>query len=177
MAAALDEAARRLGTAGVAVREVTLPEPFAGLSRAQQTVMAYEAARALAAAVRNAPDRVSPQLRDLLAAGAACPDEEYATALALAASCRGMLAVLFSDIDILLTPSAPGEAPEGLGATGDPVFNRMWTLLHAPCISVPGLTGPAGLPVGVQVVGAPGSDAQTLAAAAVVERALDPGRS
>jgi Asp-tRNA(Asn)/Glu-tRNA(Gln) amidotransferase A subunit family amidase len=75
-------------------------------------------------------------------------------------------------LDVLLTLSAPGEAPEGLGATGDPVFNRIWTALGVPCISVPGLTGLAGMPVGVQVVGRWGDDQRMLAAAAAVGRSL-----
>ena len=51
-----------------------------------------------------------------------------------------------ADFDVLLTPSAPGEAPAGLGWTGDPIFNAAWTALHVPCITVPAGVGPAGLP-------------------------------
>ena len=64
---------------------------------------------------------------------------------------------------MILTPSAPGEAPEGLGWTGDPAFNSLWTLLHGPCVTVPVGTGPKGLPLGVQLVGGFGQDAATLA--------------
>ena len=64
-----------------------------------------------------------------------------------------------------MTPAARGQAPLGLDATGDPVFCRAWTLAGTPAISVPGLTGGEGMPVGVQLVAAPGRDAQLLAAA------------
>ncbi|HKS63957.1 MAG TPA: amidase, partial [Xanthobacteraceae bacterium] len=79
------------------------------------------------------------------------------------------------EVDVLLTPSAVGEAPEGLDSTGDPTFNRGWTLLHVPCVTVPAGTGPKGLPVGVQIVGPLSQDARVLSAAAFVERALDLG--
>ena len=54
----------------------------------------------------------------------------------------------------MLVPAAPGEAPPGLGYTGNPVFNRMWTLLGVPCVTLPARLGrkrsadrrPAGRP-------------------------------
>jgi len=169
---ALEEAGRRLRAAGIAVREVDLPERWRGLFEAQKTIMAYEGARAGAPEMLTVPDRLSAKLREILEAGAAVAPEDYDAAHALAQEARAGFGAVLDGVDVLLTPSAPGEAPQGLGATGDPVFNRVWTLLGAPCVSVPGLTGPSGLPVGVQVVGRPGDDRRTLAAAAAVERAL-----
>jgi Asp-tRNA(Asn)/Glu-tRNA(Gln) amidotransferase A subunit family amidase len=73
---------------------------------------------------------------------------------------------------VILTPSAPGAAPHGLGSTGLPTFNRLWTLLGTPCVNVPGLSDAAGLPLGVQVVARFGRDRFALAAAAFLEHAL-----
>jgi Asp-tRNA(Asn)/Glu-tRNA(Gln) amidotransferase A subunit family amidase len=75
-------------------------------------------------------------------------------------------------VDVLLTPSAIGEAPEGLSSTGDPAFNRIWTLLGVPCLNLPGAVAPSGMPVGVQLVGRSGCDGDLLAAAAWIEEAL-----
>jgi amidase len=97
---------------------------------------------------------------------------EYLDALALARAGRRELAGLFEHHDLILTPSVPGEAPAGLGSTGDPRFNRTWTLLGAPCVHLPTGSGEAGLPVGVQLVGRPGGDARLLASAAWAERRL-----
>ena len=69
------------------------------------------------------------------------------------------------EFDVFLAPSAPGEAPEGLGATGDPVFQVPWTTVGAPCITIPYATGPKGLPVGVQLIGRRGDDDTVLAVA------------
>ena len=77
------------------------------------------------------------------------------------------------DIDIILAPAAPGEAPEGLAATGDPLYNRVWTLLQVPCVSVPFGTGPKGLPLSVQLVGRHGDDEKLLAAAHWAQRCLE----
>ena len=75
------------------------------------------------------------------------------------------LADAFGEFDVFLAPSAPGEAPEGLGMTGDPVFQLPWTTLHAPCITIPYDTGPKGLPIGIQLIGRQRDDDTVLAVA------------
>ncbi len=77
-----------------------------------------------------------------------------------------------ADCDVLLTPSAPGEAPRGLDHTGDPVFNGLWTLLYVPCLTLPGFSGPNGLPVGVQLIARRHHDHALLEAGAWVDRHL-----
>jgi Asp-tRNA(Asn)/Glu-tRNA(Gln) amidotransferase A subunit family amidase len=73
--------------------------------------------------------------------------------------------------DVILTPSAPGAAPESLASTGNPMFNRLWTLMGTPCVNVPGLSD-NGLPLGIQIVGRFGRDRLALEAALFVERAI-----
>ena len=97
---------------------------------------------------------------------------EYAKALAYAGDCRKRLVDLMGDVDAILTPSTTGEAPLGLESTGNTAMNRLWTLLYGPCVTVPAGVGPAGMPLGVQLAGLPGTDARTLAAARWVESAL-----
>lgn len=171
-ATALDEAAARLRAAGLEVREVALPDWWRGLLEAQKTIMAFEAARSHAPEMLTTSDRLSAKLRELLETGALIAPEDYDAARALVAEARSGFSDVLDGLDVLLTPSAPGEAPEGLEATGDPVFNRMWTALGVPCISVPGLTGPSGMPVGLQVVGRWGDDRRALAASAAIEQVV-----
>jgi Asp-tRNA(Asn)/Glu-tRNA(Gln) amidotransferase A subunit family amidase len=78
------------------------------------------------------------------------------------------------DIDFLVTPAAPGEAPEGFNTTGSSLFNRVWTLLGVPCVTLPYGTGPRGLPLGVQFVGRYDADMELLAWAQWAERTLAP---
>ena len=82
---------------------------------------------------------------------------------------NAVLDVLFLDCDAVLVPSAPGEAPEGLGATGDPLFSRIWSLLRLPCVALPLGAGPRGLPLGVQLIGRKGGDRKLLAVAEWVQ--------
>ena len=74
--------------------------------------------------------------------------------------------------DAWLTASVPGEAVPRRDGNGEATFNRLFTALQLPCVTIPGLKGPAGLPVGVQLVGARFADMQVLAAAAVLEELL-----
>jgi Asp-tRNA(Asn)/Glu-tRNA(Gln) amidotransferase A subunit family amidase len=113
-----------------------------------------------------------PLLGGLLDAAQALTAEAYDDARRTAHRARGALESVFDDLDVLLTFSAPGAAPHGLGSTGQARFNRLWTLMGSPCVTVPGLADPAGMPVGVQVVARFGRDGDALAAARFVEEAL-----
>ena len=142
---AIEDAAGALGA-----REVDLGPAFQGLIDAQIAIMGHEASTALGGEPET---ELSPRLRELLREGAKVGPERLRAARDQADRCRRQLDEIFATVDALLTPAATGEAPVGLGATGDPLFCRIWTLLGAPCASLPVLKGPAGLPVGLQVVG------------------------
>jgi amidase len=170
--AVVEESARRLERAGAAVREIDLGPEFVGLADAQRTVMAAEAARIFEPLRREHDDQLSPVLRNLLDTGASTFPERHRAALAQAERCRGLLPRVFEAVDVLLTPSAMGEAPAGLSSTGDPAFNRIWTLLHLPCVTLPAGVGPHRMPLGVQAVGPLGGDGELLAHAGWLERQL-----
>ncbi|MGO9829661.1 MAG: amidase [Myxococcaceae bacterium] len=169
---ATEEAARALAAAGASVREVDLGVEGASLAEAQVTVMGFEAASSLAAVKGAHAEVLSAKLRAFLEEGAATPLARYQAALVLAEAGRRRAAEVFQGVDVLLTPSAPGEAPAGLEATGNPAFSRIPTLLGLPCLNVPGAVGPAGLPLGLQLVGRAEGDAALLAAAAWVTERL-----
>jgi Asp-tRNA(Asn)/Glu-tRNA(Gln) amidotransferase A subunit family amidase len=162
----------RLEAAGVALRGLDMPRQLAGLLQAQKTVMAWEAARSLAMEFREHRSDLSNAVVELVQLGMDTPESHYQDALALARRAREQVQSLMQGFDALLVPAAPGEAPQGLAATGDPVFSRVWTLLGLPCVNVPGLLGPHGMPVGLQLVGHRGQERALLAAAACVHAAL-----
>jgi Asp-tRNA(Asn)/Glu-tRNA(Gln) amidotransferase A subunit family amidase len=171
-AAHLENAARTLAAAGAAVSEIAAPPLLAEAFEAHRTIVVYEMALALAYERQAHAALLSPALADMLATGAATPFARYLAAQQTVDRARTWLAENFGAADAWLTPSAPGEAPEGLAATGDPVFNRLWTVLHTPCLTLPAGRGPRGLPLGVQLVGRFRDDARLIAAARWVERRL-----
>jgi Asp-tRNA(Asn)/Glu-tRNA(Gln) amidotransferase A subunit family amidase len=87
------------------------------------------------------------------------------------------LADVFDEYDAILTPAAPGIAPKGLRATGDPAFCTLWTLTGLPAVSLPLLAGEGALPLGVQLVGASGHDGRLLRTAGALIEILAPKKS
>jgi amidase len=170
--AVVERAAAGLAAAGAEVRELTLPTAFDGLLEAQKTVMAVEMAAELAPERAAGEEKLGEPLRRLFRDGDAAAGAAYAKAKAQGERCRELFAATLSPSDLLLTLAAPGEAPLGLAATGDPLFNRVWTLLHVPCVSLPAGRGPHDMPLAIQLVGARGSDAALLAHAGWVSQAL-----
>jgi Asp-tRNA(Asn)/Glu-tRNA(Gln) amidotransferase A subunit family amidase len=170
--ALLDRAAAAAARAGAKVTVLDLPPAMAAAVEAHPLVMNMESAEALAWEIDHAVALLSPVLRERMEWAAAQPPAKLAEARAAFAAARAAFADAIAPFDAILTPSAPGEAPEGLGWTGDPAFNTLWTLLHVPCVTVPAGTGPQGLPLGVQIVTAAGRDREALAWAEWVRQAV-----
>jgi len=173
--AVLETAIRAIGRAGGQVRRVRFAPWMARMTEAHETIQCYEAWRTLGFEYDRHRDALTPMLAGFMARAARVDAASYAAACAALEHARDALAEWFGDVCALLTPSAPDEAPDGLASTGDPAFNRNWTLLGAPCVNVPGLRGARGGPLGVQVIGRRGDDARCLAVAAFVERAIAAG--
>ncbi len=147
------------------VKDVQLPADFQTLAQAQTQVQLFEQAHNLAHEHVAHFAELSPRLQGILKSGKDITHAQYDAAQAHIAKCRVQLDAVFQDVDILLAPSAQGEAPEGLDNTGDPVFCRIWTVLHTPAIHIPVGLGRSGLPVGLQVVAHIGNDALLTTAA------------
>lgn len=160
-----------LARAGARTKPVALPDAFARLAAAQGTIWTFEIARCLADERLRFRELIREPLRGMLDEGAAMPVAEYDASRECLRECMTRLGGVFEDVDSLLVPAAPGEAPE-VATTGDPVFNRVWSALGVPAVTVPAGVGPSGLPLGVQIVGPPREDAQVLACAAWVARVL-----
>ncbi|WP_341890570.1 amidase [Variovorax sp. YR752] len=145
--------------------DAALPADFADVAAVQAAIQAHETAAALTDEHRRHRQGLSPALVELLDRGRAIDAVAVAAHQARAARWRTGIGALFERYDVLLTPSAVDEAPDGLQFTGDPLFCRPWSLLGLPCVHLPFATGATGLPVGLQLVGRHGDDHRLMAAA------------
>ena len=168
----MELAATTFADAGAEVREVVLPDLFAGLEPANKTIMMYEGRRALAHEYNAHEDKLSDRLKAQMATGAVTDYDTYLDAIDCAQKCRAAFAEFMQGLDALITPAAPGEAPLGRESTGDATFNRPWTTMGTPCLTLPRHTGPNGLPVGVQLNGGFAKDDDLLAVGLWAEKAL-----
>ena len=170
--AAIERVADSLKNARMLVTDVTLPATFSDLTLSRARINAYERARGMAYEWQRHRESISERLRITIAEGFAMSPHDYWAAQAFVKECRELLAEATVDVDILLTPCVPGEAPKGLDHTGEPRFQELWTALHVPTISIPVGKGPNNLPTAVQLVGKPDQDQDLLEIARWVSSAL-----
>ncbi len=126
-------------------------------------ISGYEFKRSISFERFNHYDQLSDQLRNgRLNDGYQVTNEHYKIALKKLNILKHETDLIFDDIDMIITPSAPGEALEGLGYTGSPMFNTTWSLNGNPCVTLPLFKGDKELPIGCQLVTKFGNDNQLL---------------
>jgi Asp-tRNA(Asn)/Glu-tRNA(Gln) amidotransferase A subunit family amidase len=156
-----------------AVDDLDFGPGFAALNEAQLAIMAHEAAVNLRREYDEHRAQISVETIEIVERGRATTEAAVRDAHALAARWRRDLTARLRDSAVLLTFSAPSEAPLLAEGTGSSLFNRTWTLLGVPAITLPFGHGPRGLPLGIQLIAAPGRDDELLAFAQFVEAVLD----
>ncbi|MGR3496738.1 amidase [Citreimonas sp.] len=170
--AEFDRVAQAASKAGAQVTTLGAGAEWGQLLAAQMTIMAWEGARALASERANHGDLLSDALRVYLDEGAAIPVRDFLEACEVRRTIGPRLLHAMAGFDAVVTLSAHGKAPLAETGTGNPQFNRVWTLLGGPALHLPTASGPAGLPIGVQLIAPPARDAALLEAARWLERAL-----
>lgn len=172
--ALIEATATLLSDKGASVVDVSFAPQFTDIIDDHAAITGFESVRNYADERLRNPDKVSDELMSgPMKRGLAVSFERYVAAQRKATAFKAHVDSLFDKVDLLLTPGAPGEAPKGLAATGDPVFNSIWTLAGTPCVTLPAGTGPNGLPLGVQLVGLRHDDDRMLSLAAWVAAHLN----
>ncbi len=155
VSASVSHAGDRLADAGLRVERFVSPVPFYEVGAWHKTIIEYEVAHAHPHL--DQVDQVSAGLRDAVARGKAISDLAYYDACGALeeASERFWRAARF---DALIFPAAPDTAPKGM-KTGDPRFIVPFTAFGGPIASIPVDLGANNLPLGLMLIGAPGTDA------------------
>jgi Asp-tRNA(Asn)/Glu-tRNA(Gln) amidotransferase A subunit family amidase len=140
------------------VADIQLPKGCKDLTLAQTRIMMAETSRSFVFERQHFAKKLSAQFSKSLLEGAQISYEQYVSDLVLVNNARASLSELFNTTDILIAPSASGEAPISKEGTGNPIFCRDWTILGLPCLNINVSSGPNGLPVGIQLIAGPGKD-------------------
>ena len=162
MASAIENFIKDLGNK---VKDVELEGIFSNIVDCHVRIMNANLAAYLGERVLEFPEKFCDETIKRVNSGRNISAASYVQSLNLAEAQANALDNLFKHYDVLLTPSAPGQAPIGLNSTGKAIFNGMWTLMGVPTVSIPILFGKDGMPIGLQVVGQRGKDSKVLQAA------------
>jgi Asp-tRNA(Asn)/Glu-tRNA(Gln) amidotransferase A subunit family amidase len=166
---ALKEVAASLQHAGARVTQVELPPEIVTLSEGFYIVVSAEAVWSLGREYRENKELISSVMRRLIGQGAVMDGDRIQEIRRVQTICSIEVDRIFDRYDVVLTPAGPGEAPRGRGL-GNNEFNRMWTAMHLPCLTLPVGRGANGLPIGVQLVGRRGDDRRLLMIGKQIEK-------
>jgi amidase len=173
--AAIAGAASTLASCGATVSELVLPDAFAEIYDLASRLFAVEYSRALAPERRQSPENLSRAMVAILDGAATVSAQEHAADLQRLDELKVLINPVLAEFDLVLTPTADGEAPMGHESTGPMTFSILWQALGLPCLTMPALTGLNGLPIGLQIVGQRHHDLGLLARADWIWRALASG--
>jgi amidase len=169
---ALESAAHNLAAAGAKMHEVEMPAVFADINQSFNVISGVEASRAMTIEARDNFSELNYWIQDSLTAAKRVDQTQFDKAQFHVVQCQRAMAEVFRDCDAIITPSTSGEAAADLFSVSNSAFNRIWTLLHVPCVTIPAFEGPNGMPVGLQVVGLVGDDDRVLALSQGIAEAL-----
>jgi len=169
----MEGAATKLAALGAKVSDVELLGIDAAFEDLHGTISGFEFCRTVAWERFNRFDQISPAMREgRMKDGMGTTYEEYRNCTRRLERLRMETDDFLEGFDILITPTAPGEPPEGLQATGNAIFNSTWTALGTPAVTLPLFEGPTGLPVGLQLIAGRFKDRRLFDIAEAVFRAL-----
>ena len=174
---AFDAALGRLREAGVQLVDLPWPEGCDDINRWQDEVMQDGGRYAFWPERLNHPERLHADFQAKLDNHLGLTPARMREALDGIALTRAAFEAALSGLDGALGLSAPGPAPLGLHTQGMATFNRMWTALQVPCVSLPALWTAQGLPMGLQLIGRRYDDAPLLAVAQTLATLLNQERT
>lgn len=158
--------------AGAQLVELASPPALDAAFHAHGPLQDWEATQALAWEYAGHRDAIAPKLRAYLDAARSVTPAQYDEARGLSRQGRAAARDFFAQVDVVASFAAPGTAPDTMDSTGDSKFNRLWTLLGVPCLTIPVVRGPRNLPVGIQIIAGFGSDEHVVSVAKALENCV-----
>jgi Asp-tRNA(Asn)/Glu-tRNA(Gln) amidotransferase A subunit family amidase len=146
------------------------PSYFKDINKYHQIIHETDLANNFAAYYKKSKNKLSNYMQKAISNGNKHSAKEYAEAIDFMKRSYESYKEVFEDYHGVLSPSSPGVAPKGLKSTGTAEFNRFWSFMGTPCISLPLLQGENNLPLGVQLIGDKYDDLRFLGVARWLEQ-------
>lgn len=161
-----------LAPLGAHVHDVEMTGIFDSALACQETVMMANVSANIGEYVQGMPDKVKAETKRRAKQGGAILATDYVKAIEFRDTLGAAIDRMLEHVDVIVTAAAPGEAPFGLESTGNAIFQKIWTLTGVPTVTLPKLHGPTGLPIGLQIIGRHGRDADLFRHACWIDRML-----
>ena len=146
------------------------PSYFKDIHKYHQIIHETDLANNFSVYFKKFKKKLSKYMQDAITRGNKYSAKEYAEAIDFMKRSYESYQEVFEDYHGVLSPSSPGVAPKGLKSTGTAEFNKVWSYLGTPCISLPLLEGENNLPLGVQLIGNKYDDNRFLGVAKWLEK-------
>ena len=146
------------------------PSYFKDIHKYHQIIHETDLANNFSVYYKKFKKKLSKYMQDAISNGNKYTAKEYAEAIDFMKRSYESYEEVFEDYHGVLSPSSPGVAPKGLKSTGTAEFNKVWSYLGTPCISLPLLEGENNLPLGVQLIGNKYDDHRFLGVAKWLEK-------
>ena len=166
----MQTAIRLLKDSGASIEELTLPQTYWDGIEALAVLMSCEAAVVHEKHLKQFPDLLGVDMKELIQKGMAYSASDYIKAKNLQMKLRRDIGEYFQRFDAILAAAATGEAPKGLDFTGNPIFCSLWSFIGTPAIALPVNKSFNGLPLGIQLVGNYREDEKLVNMAAFAEK-------
>ena len=119
---------------------------------------------------KKSKNKLSKEMQSAISRGMKYSAKEYLDAVDFMKRSYESYKEVFEDYHGVLSPCSTGVADKGLKSTGSADFNRVWSYMHTPAISLPLLQGENNLPLGVQLIGGKYDDHRFLGTARWLEK-------
>ena len=151
------------------VKVETAPKYFEDMIDCHTIIYETEMAQNFHHYYKTSKGKLSVEIKKAIINGLKHSAKDYALALDSMRTYSKNLGSIFERFDAIITPSSCGIADKGFKTTGSPEFNKIWSLAHVPCISLPILKGEKDLPLGLQIIGKQFEDLSMLRLAKIFE--------
>ena len=147
-----------------------VPSYFKDIPKHHQIIHETDLANNFQVYYKKDKKKLSKEMRDAIERGLKHSAYDYANAIDFMDQSYQSYKEVFEDYHGVITPSANGVADKGLKSTGSADFQKIWTYMGLPTISLPLLTGESDLPLGVQLIGDKLDDIRFLSTANWLEK-------
>jgi len=129
------------------------PSYFKDIDKYHRVIHETDLANNFQTYYKKSKNKLSKEMQSAISRGMKYSAKEYLDAVDFMKRSYESYREVFEDYHGVLSPCSTGVADKGLKSTGSADFNRVWSYMHTPAISLPLLQGENNLPLGIQLIG------------------------